>query len=144
MLRTCRHCGDTYPLNKTYFGHNPQGGFRWKCRACVRRYVSSYNRGNARAIERTELRRSTAFTAAEKAQYGRQLADRDGGWLCFYCKTKLTSAFHIDHKLPIARGGLHHLENFVLACMPCNQEKHAKTIDEYREWRRDRGLSVKF
>ncbi|WP_050420314.1 HNH endonuclease [Bradyrhizobium tropiciagri] len=111
----------------------------------MRRYVSNHNyRGNPRAIERTELRRGTIFTMAEKRDYGIALAVRDGGWICFYCKAELDSGYHIDHKLPVARGGSHSMKNFALACMPCNQEKHAKDIDEYREWRRDRGLSVLF
>jgi 5-methylcytosine-specific restriction endonuclease McrA len=144
-LRTCKHCGETYELTKDNFGHNPQGGFRWKCRACVRGYVRNYNRENSsRAMERTESRRSTALTQSERRKYGARLAVRDGGYFCFYCKEALTSEFHIDHKVPAGKGGPHRIQNFVLACMPCNQEKHAKDIDEYREWRRMRGLSTLF
>lgn len=145
MLRKCRYCGETYELSKDNFGHNPQGGFRWKCRRCVRGYVREYNAANSfRASERTELRRGTVLTQSERESYGCRLAERDGGYICFYCKEALMSDFHIDHKVPIAKGGVHGIENFALACMPCNQEKHAKDIDEYRTWRRSRRLSVLF
>ena len=145
MLRTCRYCNETFPLTKDYFGHNPQGGFRWKCRKCIREDVRSYNANNSfRARERTEWRTGTTFTAREKQHYARQIAARDGGYICFYCKRDVGTSFHIDHKVPVAKGGDHSLDNFAIACMPCNQEKHAKDIDEYRIWRRRRRLSADF
>jgi 5-methylcytosine-specific restriction endonuclease McrA len=145
VQRKCRYCGKTYELTKDNFGHNPQRGFRWKCRQCVRDAVREYNSANSfRAAERTESRRGTVLTQGERRSYGRQLAEMDGGYICFYCKEPLTSDFHIDHKIPIAKGGTRSLENFALACMQCNQEKHAKDIDEYRIWRRSRYLSVLF
>ncbi|MBM7488326.1 5-methylcytosine-specific restriction endonuclease McrA [Bradyrhizobium sp. USDA 3686] len=90
------------------------------------------------------LRSDTRLTQADRTHYGARLARRDGGYVCFYCKEAVGNDFHIDHKIPIAKGGQHEFSNFVLACMPCNQEKHAKDIDEYRIWRRERGLSVLF
>jgi 5-methylcytosine-specific restriction endonuclease McrA len=145
VQRKCRYCDETYELTKANFGHNPQGGFRWKCRQCVRDVVREYNRTNSsRASERTEYRRGTVLIQSERRSYGRQLALLGGGYICFYCKEPLMSDYHIDHKTPIAKGGSHSIENFALACMPCNQEKHAKDIDEYREWRRLRGLSTLF
>jgi hypothetical protein len=44
------------------------------------------------------------------------------------------------HQVPAGKGGAHSIENFVLACMPCNQEKHANDIDEYRGLAADAGL----
>ena len=35
-------------------------------------------------------------------------------------------------------------DNFALACLQCNQEKHSKTLEEYRAWLRDRGEAVLF
>ena len=90
------------------------------------------------------MRRDTTFSQAERRSHGAKLANRDGGYICFYCKDKLGMDFHIDHKVPIAKGGNHALENLALACMPCNQEKHAKDIHEYRTWRAMRGLKVHF
>lgn len=44
-----------------------------------------------------------------------------------------------DHKLPASRGGEDGLENVVLACVPCNSQKGAKTPDEYLDWCAERG-----
>jgi 5-methylcytosine-specific restriction endonuclease McrA len=83
--------------------------------------------------DRTASRASHNFTAAERDSISFTLMKRDGHG-CFYCKKALSSSFHIDHKVPVNRGGESELGNYVLACMQCNQEKHAKTIDEYRRW----------
>jgi 5-methylcytosine-specific restriction endonuclease McrA len=144
-MRTCRKCGEQYPLTKEFFGHQPNGSYRYTCRECVRRNVRRhYWQDPYRSIERTEMRRSAMFTQAERRSIGWQLSERDGGFFCFYCKGALDESYHIDHKIPYARGGRHQLDNFVLACLQCNQEKHSKTLEEYREWLRSRGEAVLF
>ncbi len=81
-------------------------------------------------------RRDTVFTVDEREHYHQMLLRRDGP-ICYYCRTKLTPQFHIDHKNPIVKGGSHHdIDNLALACVQCNQEKHNKDVEEYREWRR--------
>lgn len=40
--------------------------------------------------------------------------------------------FHIDHKVPRAKGGKNTLDNLVLACVKCNQEKSDRyTYEEF-------------
>src|SRR3546814_18918243 len=46
---------------------------------------------------------------------------------CWYCGTKLT-AYHVDHRIPLARGGSNGPENLVIACPACNLSKGAKKI----------------
>jgi hypothetical protein len=49
------------------------------------------------------------------------LLDRDGN-RCFYCKRGLSEgSMTIEHLIPRACGGLHHVSNLVIACRPCNQ-----------------------
>jgi 5-methylcytosine-specific restriction endonuclease McrA len=143
MLRECRKCGVTYPLTKENFGHQPNGGYRYSCRACMRKNTSKhYWQDPQRSIDRSNVRASTALSAGEKNSYYAAIMRRDGP-ACFYCK-QLTANVHIDHKEPVSRGGSHSLDNFVIACMPCNQEKHNKTVDEYRVWLQRRGEDVNF
>lgn len=76
-----------------------------------------------------------------------RLAERDGGWVCTYCKVGLIDvcsdddmAFDAkgrrylnpksekrmptrDHIVPQSLGGSHGLPNLVLACQPCNSRK---------------------
>lgn len=43
---------------------------------------------------------------------------------CYWCPTLLTlETATIDHKVPLALGGLNNENNYVLACLPCNSKK---------------------
>jgi hypothetical protein len=55
---------------------------------------------------------------------------------CFYCGA---SAKHLDHVIPISRGGCHSIGNLVPACASCNLLKSDKTITEWKmSQRRDK------
>jgi hypothetical protein len=55
---------------------------------------------------------------------------RDGN-RCQYCGAS-DGPMEIDHRLPWSRGGKHELENLALACLPCNRDKRAMTVEEWR------------
>lgn len=50
---------------------------------------------------------------------------------CFYCFEMLAKGYHLDHKTPLVRGGLHVPENGCLSCASCNHKKHTLTADEF-------------
>jgi 5-methylcytosine-specific restriction endonuclease McrA len=54
---------------------------------------------------------------------------------CFYCGELLYASFdkdiHIEHKIPLSRGGSNNIENIVLSCAPCNLSKGTKTHEEF-------------
>lgn len=60
----------------------------------------------------------------------RQQRERQGD-KCFYCSTPLDSWDHLEHKIPLSRGGSDSIENIVFACAPCNRKKGTKTADEF-------------
>jgi 5-methylcytosine-specific restriction endonuclease McrA len=143
--RVCKYCGESKPLTREHFGSTPSGGFRHKCRACMRDYVREYDSKNPErkqaAIERS-MRRSH-FAGGERIRIEASLRERDGG-NCFYCRKPLSITLHIDHLIPVIKGGKDDLPNLVLACVQCNQEKHNKTPEEYRAWRKLNRLPVLF
>ena len=50
------------------------------------------------------------------------------------CRRQLLKAgTHLDHVVPLARGGLHEDANLQLLCPPCNLNKHAKDPDEWAQ-----------
>ncbi len=83
----------------------------------------------AEACKRHALRR-----AQQKKQSGLYTAQQietlfsvQGG-CCYYCSTSLLNEegqnnYHIDHYVPLSRGGRNEISNLVLACPPCNRRK---------------------
>lgn len=50
------------------------------------------------------------------------------GYKCAYCKGNFD---HIDHVIPISKGGYHCLANLRPACENCNCSKHAKKLSDW-------------
>lgn len=55
---------------------------------------------------------------------------RDGHG-CVYCGS-VKRPFHLDHVIPLSRGGSSDPNNLVTSCAACNIAKGAKTPDEWR------------
>ena len=46
---------------------------------------------------------------------------------CYWCNTKLNKKnTHLDHFIPLSKGGLHTIDNLVLSCSCCNLKKSNK------------------
>jgi len=54
--------------------------------------------------------------------------ERDG-YICQYCGSP--KRLHVDHKIPLARGGSNAFENLVTSCGPCNQSKGSKLPEDW-------------
>jgi hypothetical protein len=46
--------------------------------------------------------------------------------LCIYCKCDVTIKYHVDHIIPLAKGGKHEPSNIQILCPSCNVKKSAK------------------
>ncbi len=52
---------------------------------------------------------------------------------CTYCGVFISGkSVHIDHIVPLSRGGSHLPDNFALACGSCNSSKHDLLLSEWR------------
>lgn len=60
-----------------------------------------------------------------------KLVARCGG-KCFYCGVKPTKALHMDHVIPLVRGGRHAIGNILPACPRCNQRKNRSLLMEWK------------
>lgn len=54
---------------------------------------------------------------------------------CRWCDCELHENFHVDHVVPLARGGRHEPENACVACPTCNCRKGALLLDEWERRR---------
>lgn len=52
---------------------------------------------------------------------------------CVFCRADLRAVkWHVDHKMPLARGGTNWPENLQILCAPCNLSKGKLTNEEFR------------
>lgn len=51
--------------------------------------------------------------------------------LCFWCKSSLDAGYHVDHYIPLARGGSNFPTNIVISCPTCNVSRGAKMPSEF-------------
>lgn len=49
---------------------------------------------------------------------------------CTYCGS-IDGPFHIDHIMPVAKGGTDAISNLTVACAPCNLSKSDRTLQEW-------------
>ena len=84
----------------------------WKARnkEKVRAYYRSY--------KARECNAAGDHTAAEILDIYRLQRGR-----CAYCRTALKEKYHVDHILPLARGGTNDRSNLQLTCVDCNLRK---------------------
>ena len=87
----------------------------------VRRVVKIRRRGR-------ESNADGEFTAADIQRIG----DRQK-WKCHWCGKPTKQRYHIDHLIPLAKGGSNWPSNLVIACAGCNQSKGATDPIDYAQ-----------
>lgn len=104
----------------------------------IRQYAKRYRQTHAhekRVQTLTRIARKKQAPGSYTAQQIRDLYQRQHG-CCYYCKTKFgkgKNAYHMDHIVPLSRGGTNDIHNIVLACPPCNLKKGGKLLHEWIE-----------
>lgn len=131
--RRCRSCGDYLPENPTFFRVTTYDPYSMShvCRDCTRVIYAERNAANRnRHRARRQGIASEQPIGATKELYAQQ------GGRCYYCNIEfdrfLDDAYHLEHKIPLSRGGTNDRENLVLSCGSCNSQKHTKTPEEWK------------
>lgn len=84
-----------------------------------------------------DSRRSNRRPKISVAKRKRTFEKCDGK--CTYCGCELDmKTFHVDHMVPVSRGGSNKDENLTAACPTCNTQKNNKTVEEFEKWRKNR------
>lgn len=97
------------------------------CRECKRQQTNEYNRREATAIKRAARRSNRrALTKGEANTVSTEQIEKliqGQKRKCWWCSVKLKD-FHIDHRIPLARGGQHEVSNLVISCPTCNLRRN--------------------
>lgn len=51
--------------------------------------------------------------------------------LCWWCGVSVGEVYHVDHRVPLSRGGTNYPENLCISCPNCNLSKHNKLPQEW-------------
>ena len=81
---------------------------------------------------RNRRARVKAAVGAHTAEDVTRQHERQHG-LCYWCSERLGSGYHVDHVIPISKGGSNGPENIVIACAHCNHSKGAKLPHEFAD-----------
>lgn len=113
-------------------------------RDSAKRHPESHNKRNKRYRDnhpekmRQKSRTQWARRKTTEGKYTQKEIDRlyeEQHGYCAYCGIRLFDRFHVDHVVPISRGGTNHYDNLLLACPHCNQSKNDKLIEEWEAMR---------
>jgi 5-methylcytosine-specific restriction endonuclease McrA len=92
-----------------------------------------YYRRNCELIKQRE-RNKRAKKRASSGQHTpddvREQFERQNG-RCYWCCVKCGESYHVDHVVPLSRGGSNGKENIVVACRLCNLRKNARAAMDF-------------
>jgi hypothetical protein len=134
--KQCKHPqGSILPLTDEYFmlRKGSKDGFRNQCRVCMSaRHLENYHqkRWSVHSTNRRARKRSAGGNFTPK-DIQKLYAAQKG--LCWWCSCKLSKKYHIDHRIPISRGGTNQLDNICLSCPRCNLTKYNKMPWEFSD-----------
>ncbi len=104
-----RHHDEMRTHQREYLKRHPE---------CARAYVT-----------RRRARKLAAGGNFKASDVRRQLRSQKGR--CYWCNAKLNGEHHIDHVIPLSRGGSNGPDNIVIACPICNLSKGDKLPHEW-------------
>jgi len=105
-------------------------------REAVRKYKREWYRKNPHiAAHYTEIRRAlkkgAAINLAQIKEWIASVKSKPTA-RCYYCGCLVsTKVMHLDHIVPLAKGGAHSVENLCVSCAHCNCSKRDKHIDAW-------------
>lgn len=92
--------------------------------------VNEYAR-NAKS-KRRELEKSSTITYSKFSKWTKTQPK-----VCKYCGEDCSSNYHVDHVIPLSKGGKHDLSNLTIACQTCNISKGNKSLEEWEPRRKE-------
>lgn len=138
-MKRCTKCMNCLPATEDCFPMHGNRLYCW-CRPCRTKFTirkpDDYERWRkanpekSNTLNRNRHARKKSASGSHKARDIENQLQRQRG-KCYYCSVKLGKKYHVDHAVPLARGGTNDPSNLVIACPHCNLSKHAKLPHEF-------------
>ena len=138
LVKVCTKCNQRLPTGEFTMTSR---GYKPSCKSCERKRVREWAIKNPdKEREKSARRRSRGGGRTFDLSVREKLFEKQNG-RCFYTGAILDLVTaHVDHRIPISRGGTNDFSNLALCTADANLLKHNKTDDEFRIWLTDRGL----
>jgi len=157
-MKHCPRCKSMKELNQFSKNKNRKDGLEWQCKDCVKEnynlkkdqikekykiyYLNNkdkislsqkkYRESNIKSILfRNRLRKLKLKNKIKTIDINNLLIKYNH--CCCYCGISIKNNLHIDHKIPLSRGGQHSIDNLVPSCKKCNLSKGSKLIEEWKK-----------
>ena len=85
-----------------------------------------------RAVIRNYFARKRGAKDTHTAAEVQRILSRQGK-RCVYCKASLAHGYHVDHIIPLSKGGGNGPENLQCLCAPCNLSKSDKLPEVFAQ-----------
>ena len=108
-----------YNINKRYY-HKHKEEITIKKNLWIKKNV---RKCRLYCIKRRFLRKNNGVFVVTENDIQRKIIHQNNE--CFWCHCKLDK-MHIDHVIPLAKGGVHSIGNIVISCPECNSSKSDK------------------
>jgi 5-methylcytosine-specific restriction endonuclease McrA len=124
-MKWCSKCNHLLPESEFYRKDSTR--LHSDCKKCYPERMKEYRhkypeKARARVMARIARKHNNGGThTGEDIQ--RQLQTQRG--LCWWCGKPVNNRFHVDHRVPLAKGGHNGPGNIVISCPKCNQAKSA-------------------
>lgn len=82
-------------------------------------------------VNARRARKNNADGIYTKKDVNHLYKQQDGRCANPFCQVSLLNGYHVDHNIPLARGGSNWPSNLQLLCQPCNDSKGIKTMEEW-------------
>ena len=150
--KKCSKCHTDKSRADFYIDRAKKDGIQSRCKMCNCAAAAAWRLANADRKATSAKAYRVEHYAAGKAYKHRRRAQKlsaedgsvDTAYLlclrkiqdgrCAYCFDALPEVgSHLDHVVPLSRGGLHSARNVVYACQACNLSKGAKLLEDWLE-----------
>ena len=114
---------------KKRHAENPEAEREKSRKKYQRQRKENPNALRAKSSRVRETRKIRLAEVADKGNYTAHDVDvqfRMQRGKCWWCSKKLKGEYHVDHRIPVSRGGSNAAENICIACPDCNLQKNAK------------------
>lgn len=151
-MKRCSLCKQLLPATTEFFYREKKGlyGLYSRCKPCAIKCARDYQRRNPEVLRRAARKKKALHPekiraierrrrAREQGAAGTHTSDDIDAQLkhqkgrCYYCGEKVSNDFHIDHVIPLSRGGTDSPDNLVITCPTCNLRKSSKLPHEWAE-----------